>query len=311
MFGALGQAIGGGPTVTQQYYSKPVDNTISNTAGFADDTVKQANSDIGSYSAKLSKASDQIDAMAPGQLSQIGGVTNRLATTTGTGTFTKLGDYLTGKLGEFAKQLGQQGAAGNNLALANSGYGGTGPSSYTTDVMTNRISGNLSPVLSSIFNNLGGDTATVMGQDRANAGAVQGLQDYEASIPLRTPGLALAPTQARLSTLGSLATSSGKIADAAKTNSAGFRTDPSTGMLLGGAADSLVNTAIGAYTGGLAKGVNKPQAGDLGSSFAPTQSGGGGGSSRWWDTAGGTPYAAATPSRVGYDSMGGNFGGYV
>lgn len=239
MFGALGQMIGGGPKIQQQYYSQPVNNAIGGTANTVSTIQNQANSDIANYASQLGTASGQIQGMQPGQLAQMGAVTNNLATTTGANTFKNLGDYLTGKLNSFASGLAGQGAAGNNLALANSGYGGTGPSSYTTDVMMNRISSNLAPVFSNLMAGLGGDTATVMGQDRANAGAVQQAQDYSASIPLRTPGLALAPTQASLGVLSGLTGSLGGLAGAAKTNSAGFTSTPSNGMLLGNALGSM------------------------------------------------------------------------
>lgn len=250
--GALGSIIGAfGSNKTAPVQYSPTLTTVQNgTINQIPGVQAQANAAVNQYATNLNQASNTINAMQPGDIAQSQAVTNNLANETGTGTFKTLGDYLTGKLGDFASGLAAQGQGANNLALAKLGYGGTGPSSYATDLITNRISSNLAPVFSSLMGGLAGDTSTVLGQDRANAGAVQQGQEYTASIPLRTANLALLPTQANLSILNGITGIEQGQANVAKTNTAGFQSNPDTVARVGNAVGAAGNFVLGNGSGG-------------------------------------------------------------
>lgn len=249
--------------------------------------------------------------------------------------YSKVGDYLYGKLDDFSSALKDSGLRDMNIRLANLGIrpGSTG---YDRLLNANRITNNLAPAFANTTNAIGRDSFGISGNNYrdnllrlglANQDALSGYYDAAATRPLNV-------ADARY---GQFAQNNKLLQDwvnLQKANTAGFETRETSGLAKGlGVVDNLLNGAVDLassyFGGGLGGGM-----GGLGGGFGGMGGGGGGGQSQnqlfpysfqqnpyatnpyqyqqsaWYGQPTGAPYHSAGAYDPMASSYSTNYGGY-
>ena len=261
------------PKLKQISYSDQLKTALEGAIPKANNVYDANQFDIGEFSKALATARAKGQSMQAGDIGLLDLATNRLAKTGGVDTYKNLANFNYDLVGKAAKDVAGIGSGAQNLMLSRLGYGGRGPSTYTSATLLDRISQNLAPLYSGALTGANAATNTALSNDRANASSLIDTIAEKAGIPYRDAQTYLLPGQARNVDLNSLIQSLTGVGQGIKSNTAGFKEEKNKVAAAFQAADgglnSILDTALSAYTGGLAGGGGGGAAGG----------GGGGGSS--------------------------------
>lgn len=249
-FSDIGEAID--PSKLQQrYYSDPLNAQQNLTVGQLGLDRTANNADLTTFQNALKGSINQVNQLAPGDTAAYSGMLGSLSNPDALSLYRGVGDYRTGLLNQFSKNLADQGSASDKLAQARLGYGGRGPSTYQSNALIDRISKNLVPAFQSTIGSIGADTSSLQANQRANFDQAGNIIDRRAQIPLRSTLLSLLPIQARQQVTANEIGNEGQLGSDFRNNSAGFQLVPSIGSRVGSGLDGAVSVAGSLYSGGM------------------------------------------------------------
>jgi hypothetical protein len=288
MAGVVGPILGAfGKTKTiQQQYNDQLGKTITGAASGAQANRALNDADLARYATASQQAAGRVEGLLGQDNTTLGSLIAKGASYDPMAAYRGIGDYQTSILDRLAGSLANRGKASQNLAEARMGYGGRGGSTYTQNALIDRLSGNLAPAYASVLGNIGRDTQVLSGQGIANMANAANLISQRQNAQGAPATYYLNPALARSQLQGEEAQNLGLLGQAAKGNTAGFRTEKGfVGRLAEGieeAEGTILNTAMsvlsmypgggmGGMMGGGGGGAKKPQA-PAGPQFTPTYS---------------------------------------
>lgn len=247
-----------GRKMTQVNYSNDLKSALEAAIPKANNNYDANQIDIGEFSRALATARAKGQSMQAGDIGLLDLATNRLAKTGGVDTYKDLANFNYDLVGRAAKDVAGIGSGAQNLMLSRLGYGGRGPSTYTTATLLDRVSQNLAPLYSGALSGANAATNTAMSNDRANASSLIDTIAEKAGIPYRDAQTYLLPGQARNQDLAALIASLNGVGSGIKSNTAGFKEEKNkwagVGQAIDGSLNSALDMALSAYTGGMAGG---------------------------------------------------------
>lgn len=270
---------------TQQYYDSQLGKTITGAASAAQSNRALNDADLARYATASQQAAGRVEGLLDQDNATLGSLIAKAGNYDPMAAYRGIGDYQTSILDRLAGSLANRGKASQNLAEARMGYGGRGGSTYTQNALIDRLSSNLAPAYASVLGNIGRDTQVLSGQGIANMANAANLISQRQNAQGAPAAYYLNPALARSQLQGEEAQNLGLLGQAAKGNTAGFRTEKDfVGRLaegLGEAENTILDTAMGVlsmYSGGGLGGImgggggaKKPQA-PAGPQFTPTYS---------------------------------------
>jgi len=272
LIGAFGKT-----KTTQQYYDSQLGKTITGAASGAQANRALNDADLARYATASQQAAGRVEGLLGQDNATLGSLIAKGASYDPMAAYRGIGDYQTSILDRFAGSLASRGKASQNLAEARMGYGGRGGSTYTQNAMIDRLAGNLAPAYASVLGNIGRDTQVLSGQGIANMANAANLISQRQNAQGAPANYYLNPALARSQLQGEEAQNLGLLGQAAKGNTAGFRTEKDfVGRFaegLGEAENTIPDTAMGVLSMGSpgAKNAGKAAAGQA-PQFTPTYS---------------------------------------
>jgi hypothetical protein len=253
IFGGIAGAISGPPKVKRISYSSQLDDQINQLTGAQSGTRSANAADVARIGAQAGKAATQMEQLNPEDMatiqSIIGGRVDPFQ------TYQNVGNYQFGLLDRLASNLAEQGRAGESRRLASMGYGGRGGSTYQSNTLLDRISRNLSPVYASTLGNIGRDATAIEGSRLGQNANIVDLIRERAGIPARSLGLYQVPLQTRMAVNDAEIASLLGLGEAVRTNTAGFQERPTALSQIASSLDSIVDTGMDLYSGGMLGGI--------------------------------------------------------
>jgi hypothetical protein len=227
-------------------------------------------------------------------------------------TYERLRSGNLSSLGDVFKSVLDHGLASQKARLAAGGYGGSGPSSYDQILNSQMATANISPVLQSIYGNLGRDATASVGGDRAwNAYRMgQFAQDpLTGYVDNATAGRVFQPLMDYRTMINGDIGTLGNLGNVIKSNTSGYQLEPGLASRLNNVAAGAMNAgnfAMSMYGGAMGGGAG----GGLGSLMG----GMGGGGATQPDgatmTANGYPNSVGYQVPMGYSQPMGSYNGY-
>lgn len=221
----LGDILDGfmGRKLKQISYSDKLKNELEGSTDRSKAAADANDLDVANYSTALKGARAKDAAMQAGDVSLFDRVAKRLADTGGLDTYQRIGDINSGLATKATANLASLGQAQDNLMQSRLGYGGRGPSTYTQITNNDRAGRNAAPVWAQVISSITPGVNAVMGNDRAQAGALADTIAEKSSVPYRGLDTIIDPSRARTANIYDYLAQLGLIGDGIKKNTAGFK----------------------------------------------------------------------------------------
>lgn len=266
-FGGLLDAINPGET-RQRTFSAPVMDAINSFAPNLTRSSSRNTADIEDTRRAARDSANVLKGLETDSVNRATGVINRLGSFNPIDTYERIRTGNIASLDDLSKILTSSGRRASSLEAARLGYGGGRNSTYQDILREGRVAAAIAPVAGSIYNNLGRDTAGISGSELAAlASVIPALQQRNSLVGRDVPYYAL-PVSMRDQTDANMVSALSGLANAARSNTAGFEYMPNKGARIGGALDSAINsfidTAMSLYTGGAAGGGSSGGGIDIG-----------------------------------------------
>lgn len=172
-----------------------------------------------------------------------------------TGTYERMRKGNLDALAGWAGSLEDRGRRQDDLARAAMGMGGRPDGSYERTLRADRVSRNISPVLGTIFSNLGSDFSAVDNARRSNTSGLMDLVGARTNTAFLGDGMELNPSRALMAMRGGQYDQLGQAVDNAVANTAGWRQVRNTADRIGDGLNSAndamwsnINNAVSAYS---------------------------------------------------------------
>jgi hypothetical protein len=220
----------------------------------------QANQgDLADYAAAIQAGTPQAKGLQDEDIGTISNLIKEYGSYDPTATYERLRSGNLSSLDNQFTNLVNYGSASDKARMAALGLGGRASSgSYGKILDSVRAARNLSPVLQTIYGNLGSDTSRITGDRYQNLMATLGLINNRAGTVDRTANRSLLPIQARNAVFQDQVNNLGGINNAIGQNTAGYESVPNGvarwGQAVGAvdkAANSALDTYLNLYSGGL------------------------------------------------------------
>lgn len=270
------------PKLIKRYYSDPLQQNVDDMAGVLSSRRSQDSADLDRFSAGVRTAGSDLDALKIGDMSQYGSMIDRLVGTDPLALRGQVADQNFDAFDKYVKRIGSETSLNDKITSARLGFGGRPGNSYTTQLIADRTSRNLSPALAALLANLGADTSRLQSDARSNNSQADSLINARADVPLRGLKLLAAPIDARnAASQAENAALLGAIQNALA-NFSGYEKKDNKWAAAAGALDEVGNSAVNIamqLVPLLAGGMGGGAGGLLGGLLGGGKGGGGGGSS--------------------------------
>jgi hypothetical protein len=220
MLGGILDAFMPGKTETR-YFSNDLNRQAQQSIQAMPQYREAQGQDLSRYTGALNRAVPQVEALGAGDTSLLGQLIGQ-RTGSAMDTYRDVSDTQMGMLDRIVGSIANQGRGAMNQNLARLGYGGRGGSSFETNMLLDRIAGNIAPVAGQMMGNIGRDAMAMEGANTGRLADIMGLVNARSNIPLRTADLMLAPSEARNRMLMNEIMALGGLGDVNRGNVAGF-----------------------------------------------------------------------------------------
>lgn len=184
--------------------------------------------DQAAYESAFAAATPQANSQSASNLAAINKLLQDYTTYDPLASYERIRSGNLSALGDWAKNLASYGSSADKLAMAARGYGGrASDGTYGSILRQDRISRNIAPVISTIFGNLGYDTATAASNRYNNLLASLGLMNAGTAAVNEPATRLLTPISARLGTFGGETGALANLIANAKANTAGYQSETS------------------------------------------------------------------------------------
>ena len=224
LFDGLGKAVGAFGETKQKAirFSPETHNAVESLAAAVPKIRSANNSNLNLFDAATGKAINTLEGLESSDLNTLSGLAQRANQFDPVSSLERIRDGNINALTNFTSQLSGQGSRADKAAQSFLGLGGRPSSSFSDQLRTSFLSTQASPILNTIFANLGNQAGQTASDGRQNTNQILDLIDARSNVPLRVPQLHLSPIEARTRTAGAEVGLLDGLTNVARGNTAGF-----------------------------------------------------------------------------------------